>query len=122
MANLLVVEDDDDVRDLTVTILREDGHRVLQPHEVADGTEIIAEMEISGGLDAREDAIHGLDPRYMLSGQRFGVPPAGAGYRALKRSGQASVSVESGFTPGWRLRLVRRAEMLATRITSTSAP
>ena len=30
MANLLVVEDDDDVRDLTVTILREDGHRVLQ--------------------------------------------------------------------------------------------
>jgi CheY-like chemotaxis protein len=30
MANLLVVEDDDDVRDLAVTILREEGHRVLQ--------------------------------------------------------------------------------------------
>jgi len=29
-ATLLVVEDDDDVRDLTVTLLREEGHRVLQ--------------------------------------------------------------------------------------------
>jgi CheY-like chemotaxis protein len=29
-ATLLVVEDDDDVRDLAVTILREEGYRVLQ--------------------------------------------------------------------------------------------
>jgi DNA-binding NtrC family response regulator len=29
-ATLLVVEDDDDVRDLTVSILREEGYRVLQ--------------------------------------------------------------------------------------------
>jgi CheY-like chemotaxis protein len=29
-ATLLVVEDDDDVRDLAVTVLREEGYRVLQ--------------------------------------------------------------------------------------------
>jgi DNA-binding NtrC family response regulator len=30
MATLLVVDDDDDVRDLAVAVLREEGHRVLQ--------------------------------------------------------------------------------------------
>ena len=42
MANLLVVEDDDDVRDLTVTVLREDGHRVLQAAAHQGDREVVA--------------------------------------------------------------------------------
>src|SRR3546814_5945029 len=31
---------------------------VLQGHPVADRPEIVAEMQVAGGLDAREDAVH----------------------------------------------------------------
>src|SRR5262245_24749773 len=32
---------------------------LLQLHPVADGAEIVAEMQVTGGLDARKDAVHG---------------------------------------------------------------
>src|SRR5260370_930358 len=41
----------DDAEDAVVVALQRDP--------VSDGAEIIAEMQIAGGLDAREDAVHG---------------------------------------------------------------
>ena len=35
---------------------------VLQPHPVPDRAQVVAEMQIAGGLDAREDAVHGGAP------------------------------------------------------------
>src|SRR5207237_5256215 len=35
----------------------------LQRHPIADGAEIVAEMQIAGRLDAGEDAIHVVRPR-----------------------------------------------------------
>src|SRR3546814_1338091 len=34
------------------------AQRILHPHPVTDRAQIIAEMEVSGGLDARDDAHH----------------------------------------------------------------
>src|SRR6185312_6663450 len=50
---------------------------VLQLHPVADGAEIVAEMEIVGGLDAREDAVlrrahEGVDPSGSVTREGLG--------------------------------------------------
>ena len=39
---------------------------VLQADPVADSAEIIAEMQVSGGLDARKDPVHGCGLRERL--------------------------------------------------------
>jgi hypothetical protein len=48
---------------------------VLQPHPVPDGAEIVAEMEVLGGLDAREDAAHGrCGPLVFAVTRGLGIP------------------------------------------------
>ena len=53
---------------------------LLQTHPVADGAQVVAEMQVAGGLDAGEYAGHGLP---------FGGP---GGYAGMPAAGQAAVS------------------------------
>src|SRR3546814_2896195 len=68
------------------------GGIVLHPHPVADRAQIIAEVQISGGLDARYDP-HGL----LLCRRRSvaGAPPREHGEQILVRSEEHTSELQS---------------------------
>src|SRR3546814_8255622 len=50
---------------------------VLQGHEVADGPEVVAEMQVAGGLNARKDPFHVVlrkEGRDRVAATHAGVP------------------------------------------------
>src|SRR3546814_4732091 len=56
---------------------------VLHPHPVADRAQIVAEVQLSGGLDARYDP-HGL----LLCRRRPGAPPRQHGERSEEHTSE----------------------------------
>src|SRR5262249_8582434 len=92
---------------------------VLQAHPIADGAEIVAEMEVLGGLDAREDAVlrraHGRCGPLWCGGTRgLGIPRRTGSYRDVGHGGQAA---------GWRRRRsARNSAALVPPVSSASTP